>query len=155
MDLVIFNIENHTISYQVNWFGIETIKIDGIQISKKLSLPKRKHKFKLHVFGKDEAFYIKSKQIFSLGYITVQLFHNDILIDEKILEFNFGFRKDEIKNAENSSFMTGMIFIVFSFIFGWSKFFLFIGLIYVFSSFFEKEANAISTKNRKDSDPNN
>lgn len=53
MNAVIFNIENHTISYQVNWFGIETVKVNDIQVSKKLSLPNRKHKFILNVYDED------------------------------------------------------------------------------------------------------
>lgn len=134
MESVTFNIEKHTISYHVNWLGIETVKVNDIQISKKLSLPKRKHKFLLDVFGKNEAFYIKSKQQFSSGFITVQLFHNDVLIDEKVLECNFPIIKDESKNSDNSSFMLGMMFIIFSLVFDWSKLFLFIGLIFVFNS---------------------
>ncbi|WP_033956316.1 hypothetical protein [Psychroserpens jangbogonensis] len=57
-----------------------------------------------------------------------------MLIDEKILEFNFPIIKDDSKNTENSTFMMGMIFIIFSLVFDWSKFFLFIGLIFVFDS---------------------
>ena len=147
MDVVTFNIDKHAISYHVNWLGIETVKVNDIQVSKKLSLPKRKHKFSLDVFGKNEAFHITSKQLFSSGYITVQLFHNDVLIDEKILEFNFPVIKDDSKNTENSTFMIGMIFIIFSLVFDWSKLFLFIGLIFVFDSVSRSKAK---TNNSED-----
>jgi len=150
MDSINFNIDNHTISYDVNWLGIETIKVNGNEISKKVSLPKRKHKFELNVFGNTEAFYITSKQSFSSGQIIVQLFHNDTLIDEKVLKFNFPVSNTEVKHPENSTFMTGLIFIVFSLLFGWSKFFLFIGLICVFSSFFSDNNSACTEDSNSD-----
>ncbi|WP_456439953.1 hypothetical protein [Psychroserpens sp.] len=152
MEAVIFNIENHTISYQVNWIGIETIKVNDVQVSKKLSLPKRKHNFLLDVFGKEEAFCIKSKQLFSSGYITVQLFHNDILIEEKTLDFNFSVGKEKINNPENSSFMTGLMLITFSLVFGWSKIFLFIGLMCLFGSISERKSNSVDSQDTNDTE---
>ncbi len=152
MEAVIFNIENQTISYQVNWIGMETITVNDVQVSKKLSLPKRKHHFLLDVYGKEESFYIKSKQLFSSGYITVQLFHNDVLIEEKTLDFNFSIGSENINDPENSSFMTGLILITCSLVFGWSKIFLFIGLMCLFGSMSERKSNSVDSQDSNDNE---
>ncbi|WP_047547221.1 hypothetical protein [Psychroserpens sp. Hel_I_66] len=151
---VIFNIYNHDIVFKTNWLGIETVVINGKQISKKLSLPYRKHKFTIEAYGKTESFYIKTKQAFSSGAVTVKLFHNDVLIDEGFIAFEFT-NNTHIKEKSNDDlFMTGLVLVVFSMVFDWSKFFLFIGLMCLFSSFFnttcqkdeDKDSNKLTIK---------
>jgi hypothetical protein len=150
MKEVTFHIENHTISYNVNWLGIEKVSVNGNQISKKLSLPNRKHRFVLNVYGKTENFYITSKQAFNSGRITVQLFHNDVLIDEDTIAFNFDPINTTKSSSDNSMLTTGLMLVVLGLIFDWSKFFLFIGLLFLFCSFSqnsnEKEAKGDSSE---------
>ncbi|MEM5564319.1 hypothetical protein WNY78_04360 [Psychroserpens sp. AS72] len=149
MKPVTFHIENKEIQFEVNLMGRETLKIDGHLVSKKWSFPNTKHTFVLDVYGKTEPFYIQTKQAFSTGAITVQLFHNNVLIDEGLIEFDFPLTNHIRSKSNNEMFTTGLIFVVFSMVFGWSKFFLFIGLIILFSSFFEgsnkKETNKESS----------
>lgn len=151
MNCVHFNIDQHTIRYHVTWMGIETITVNDIQVSKKLSLPKRKHRFNIEISGKKEAFFITSKQSFSTGLITVQLFHNTILIEEKVIAFNFSpVHKDELKHPENSSFMTGLILTFLSIVFDWSPFFIFIGLMCMFNSLCTTSSNMTNSQHSED-----
>lgn len=132
--------------------GIETVYINDNRVSKKLSLPNTRHKFDLDVFGKRESFFIKSKQSFFTGHVIVQLFHNSILIDERLITTFSLIRKEDLKNPESSSFMTGLILLFLSIIFDWSRFFVFVGLICVFSSLFEKPKNSPLKKDTNISD---
>jgi len=134
MESITFNIEDQHITYEVNWLGMETISVNGNIVSKKLSLPNRKHKFSLEVYGKTEDFYIQSKQAFSSGCIKVQLFHNAILIEENTIEFKFSDQKEDASESNNEMFIIGIMFIVCALCFDWSKFFLFIGLIFLFDA---------------------
>lgn len=132
METILFTIENHTIAYDVDWLGMETITINGTVVSKKLSLPNRKHRFSLEVYGKTEQFYIKSKSGFSTGKIEVQLFHNDTLIEEKSLAFNFQTSDNGTSKTSDDSLLTlGIIFIVFGIIFDWSKVFLVLAIVFI------------------------
>jgi len=154
MKQITFNIENHSIAYNVNWAGIERVSINGNQVSKKLSLPNRKHRFVLDVYGKIEHFYIATKQSFGSGLITVQLFHNDVLIDEEQITFDFGGVNLSNKDSNNSMFTTGLMLVVFGIVFDWSRLFLLIGLLFLFCSFGidtdKKKTNGDSSK----ADPN-
>jgi hypothetical protein len=135
--------------------GVETLKINGHQVSKKWSWPGRKHQFVIDAYNKTEYFYIKTKQTFSSGIITVQLFHNDVLIDEDLIEFELFSTNNTKSKSNNEMFTTGLIFVVFSMVFGWSKFFLFIGLICLFSSFFEGSNTTKSSQDSSNPDTNN
>tara|TARA_R110000751_G_scaffold217067_4_gene320115 strand:- start:135 stop:593 length:459 start_codon:yes stop_codon:yes gene_type:complete len=148
MKPVVFYIDNNEIQFTVNLMGLETLKVNGTQISKKWSLPNRKHKFTLDAYGKTEHFYIKTKQAFSTGNITVQMFHNDVLIDEDVVAFDFFITNNLKDKSDNGMFSIGLIFVIFGLIFDWSKLFLFIGLIFLFSSF---TGNSCETETPKDS----
>jgi hypothetical protein len=134
METITFTIENHTIEYHVDWMGMETITINGDIVSKKLSLPTRKHKFTLEVYGKTETFYIQSKQGFSTGHLKIQLYHNEVLIDEKTLEFKFLDPKTTKTETDNTTFILGLFFIVLTLCFDWSRIFLFVGLVFLFDA---------------------
>ena len=155
MKPVIFYIENKEIQFEVNLMGIETLKINGHQVSKKWSWPGRKHQFVLDAHGKIEPFYITTKQAFSSGVITVQLFHNDIFIDEGLIEFDF-FAKNGIKGkSDNGMLSTGLLFVVLGLVFDWSKVFLFIGLIFLFCSFSDNSGKKQSDESSSSVDDHN
>nr|WP_321248190.1 hypothetical protein [uncultured Psychroserpens sp.] len=155
MKEVTFHIENQVISYKANWSGIETVSVNGNQISKKLSLPNRKHQFVLNVYGKTENFYITSKQAFNTGHITVQLFHNDVLIDEALIEFDFGVLNQTKNTSDNGMLTTGLLFVVLGLVFDWSKVFLFIGLLFLFCSFSENSNKKKTSEDSSATDDHN
>nr|WP_321223219.1 hypothetical protein [uncultured Psychroserpens sp.] len=153
MKPVIFHIENKEIEFEVNVMGRETLTVNGYQISKKWSFPGVKHHFVLDVYGKTEPFYIATKQAFSTGVITVQLYHNNVLIDEGLIEFNLPIISDLNNKTDNGMFTTGLIFVVFSMVFDWSKIFLFIGLIFLFSSFYDETNKKKASKKSNEFNP--
>lgn len=128
-----FFVDNHIITYRLNWLGIETIVLDERIISKKLSLGKRVHTFSLTVDGVVHSFHIESKQSFSTSSVSVQLFQNGELIDTDYVEF-FENTKNETATTDHSSFMIGALLIVMALCFDWSKFFLFVGLVFLFDA---------------------
>jgi len=156
-----FYIKNHTITYNVNWFGVESITVDGNRVSKKLSLGKRSHYFNLRIDNEIQKFHIESKMSFSCSSVNVSLFQNDIVIDSEVLQFypQITNTKNETETSDDSAdsmFFIGIIFIVFSLCFDWSKFFLFIGLIFLFDGISKKEINAkISSEKNNDPEVNN
>ncbi|WP_204346537.1 hypothetical protein [Psychroserpens algicola] len=133
-----FNIEEQIISYDVNWLGIESVTVNGSVLSKKLSLGKRVHSFDLPINNSVHSFRIESKQSFSASTITVSLFQNDKLIDSKVIELYKDIFKDttDTHNTEHSNtmFTIGVVLIILSLSFDLSKFFLFIGLIFLFDA---------------------
>ncbi|WP_299334040.1 hypothetical protein [uncultured Psychroserpens sp.] len=131
-----FKVENHTISYKLNWLGVETVLLDGKIISKKVSLGKRVHTFNLIIDGVSHTFHLESKQSFSTSSVRVQLFQNGKLLDTDHVEF---FQDSKNNNTTHdhgggSSFMIGILLIFFSMSFDWPRFFLFIGLIFLFDA---------------------
>ncbi|WP_460219487.1 hypothetical protein [Psychroserpens sp. MEBiC05023] len=151
-----FNIENHAITYTINWLGIETILLNGKKISKKLSLGKRVHTFELMINGVLETIHIESKQSFALGNVTISLFLNGELKDEKVINFysEIGTPKTSSPdtNSSNSMFLIGVMFIVLSLCFDWSKFFLFLGLIFLFDAICRTEIALKTSESKTDID---
>ena len=154
MKQIEFLVDNHIITYSLNWLGIETIILDGRIISKKLSLGKRVHTFSLAVGGIVHSFYIESKQSFSTSSVRVQLFQNGELIDTDYVEF-FENTKNETADTDHSSFMIGALLIVMALCFDWSKLFLFVGLVFLFdavSKTHKTNEKAQTNKNQESND---
>ncbi|MCD2260904.1 hypothetical protein [Psychroserpens luteolus] len=58
--------------------------------------------------------------------------------------------KDSKTDDSNSMFVMGIMFIVFSLCFGWSKFFLFMGLIFLFNAVSKRQAIIDTCNQEKD-----
>lgn len=133
MEPIVFYIENYQISYSVDWLGIETIKVNDKIVSKKLSLPNRKHRFKLSINDQIQPFYLTSKQSFSTSTVDVSIYSNSILIEKRTLEL---YKQDNtLTDNQGSSYILGLVFVVLSLVFDWHKVFLFIGLVLLFYAF--------------------
>ncbi|WP_298904135.1 hypothetical protein [uncultured Psychroserpens sp.] len=133
-----FNVGHHIITYRINWLGIETVLLDRQSISKKLSLRKRVHSFNLNIDGTLQTFHLESKQHLLHGNITVNLFQNGALVATKIITLynEIKGKSSPTEQTDNSDtmFCIGVLFIVLSLSFDWSKFFLFLGLIFLFDA---------------------
>lgn len=149
-----FNIENHTITYHVTWLGMESVSVDGNVVSKKLSLGKRVHSFDLLINDETQTFRVESKLSFTQSNVTVNLFQNNILLEATVLELYAeitGSKTDANgSNNSDSTFVIGMVFIILSLCFDWSKFFLFIGLIFMFNAISTKDKQSKTSENNTD-----
>lgn len=139
-----FIVGNYKITYRLNWIGIETVLLNGKKISKKLSLGKRVHTFELLVDGTMQSFHLESKQSFSGSHVKVELFQNGELIATDYVTFFESTTNIQTspKDEDNSMFYIGLVFVVLSLCFDWSKVFLFIGLIFLFSAANNKTSEA-------------
>jgi hypothetical protein len=133
MTSVVFYIENYRITYSVDWLGVENIMVNDSIVSKKLSLPKRKHRFSLTINEENVSFYITSKQSFSASTVEVFLYRNDLIFKQQTVELYQ--QQKSPTNDQGSTYILGLIFVVLSLCFDWHKLFLFIGLVLLFYAF--------------------
>ncbi|WP_439151754.1 hypothetical protein [Winogradskyella sp.] len=152
MKPVVFHIDKHIVTYTVDWLGIETIQVNESIISKKLSLPSRKHRFNLSLNKENVPFYIVSKQSFSTSTIEVSLYKNDNSIEKQTLELYK--QENTATDNQGSTYILGLVFVVMSLVFDWHKFFLFIGLVLLFYAFVIKPNTKIKDHSNQESQSN-
>ena len=129
MKQVTFYIESNEIHFSNDWMGNETITVNGQQVSKKFSFFGTKHNFTIENNGVIEEYSIVSDISFK-NNVVISLYKDTIKIEEKSInyfeDYNLNF---------NSTFVIGLIFILYALIDGDSKLLGVLGLIFIIISF--------------------
>ena len=129
MKQVTFYIESNEIHFSNDWMGDETITVNGQQVSKKFSFFGTKHNFTIENNGVIEEYSIVSDISFK-NNVVISLYKDTIKKEEKSInyfeDYNLNF---------NSTFVIGLIFILYALIDGDSKLLGVLGLIFIIISF--------------------
>ncbi|MGS2727067.1 hypothetical protein ACU8DI_10705 [Psychroserpens sp. BH13MA-6] len=146
MATVHFHIDQQTVTCSVNWLGFVTIRVNGETKSKKLSFPWSKHTFDLLIDGQSQPFQITSTFNFSGSQLTIKLYHHGVCMDSKTVDTLVEHCDIPKEKETNMSLAIGILFIVLTLCFDWSRFFLFFGLYFLFQAFHKPKTSSSDCK---------
>lgn len=143
MKQISFYINNNSIQFSNDWMGYETITVNNEQVSKKFSFFGTKHNFNIADDNITENYTIKSDVSFK-NNVIITLYKDDVKIEEKFINY---FENYDVNF--NSTFVIGLIFILYALIDGESKYLGFLGLIFIITSFRKKPNSSEKTNPTK------